>query len=98
ASAEIGWGELTILKQPNSGVLAHRVTGPLGSMIALHNFTPDTTTIPLAIEGANGDTRLVDLLHEESTMVNKDGTVELDLDGYGYRWLRVLDPGSRRLS
>lgn len=98
ASAEIGWGELTILKQPHTGVLAHRVTGPLGSMIALHNFTPEAVSVPLMVEGANGDTRLVDLLDEEVTMTSQDGSVSLDLDAYGYRWLRVLDPGSRRLS
>jgi len=98
ASAEIGWGELTILKQPHAGVLAHRVTGPLGSMVALHNFTAEPVTVPLTIDEANGDTRLVDLLDEETTMTAGDGTVTLDLDAYGYRWLRVLNPGSRRLS
>lgn len=98
ASAEIGWGELTILKQPHAGVLAHRVTGPLGSMIAMHNFTAETVTVPLTVEGADGDTRLVDLLDEEVSMTGRNGSVELDLDAYGYRWLRVLDPGSRRLS
>jgi trehalose synthase len=98
ASAEIGWGELSILKQPHTGVLAHRVAGPLGSMIALHNFTPETVTVPLTIDGANGDTRLVDLLDEEVSMTDSNGNVKLDLDAYGYRWLRVLDPGSKRLS
>ncbi|MEX1079062.1 MAG: alpha-amylase family protein [Homoserinimonas sp.] len=97
ASPEIGWGELTLLKQPHAGVLAHRVSGALGSMIALHNFTTETLTVPLTIEGANGDTRLVDLLDEETTVTAADGTVKLDLDAYGYRWLRVHDPGSRRL-
>ena len=74
------------------------LTALVGSMVALHNFTPETVTVPLTIDGANGDTRLVDLLDEEVTMAGRDGTVNLDLDAYGYRWLRVLDPGSRRLS
>jgi trehalose synthase len=98
ASTEIGWGDLSILTQPHHGVLAHRVTGALGSMIALHNFTAETVTVPLTVDGANADTRLVDLLHDEVTWADDRGTVELNLDGYGYRWLRVLDPGSRRLS
>ncbi|GAB3036149.1 alpha-amylase family protein [Parafrigoribacterium mesophilum] len=98
ASAEIGWGELTILSQPHTGVLAHRVTGSFGSMVALHNFTPDALTVPLKLDGTNGDTRLVDLLHDQVTTVSDTGEADLTLDGYGYRWLRVLDPGSRRLS
>jgi hypothetical protein len=54
--------------------------------------------VPLTLDGANGDTRLVDLLHDAVTAVSESGETELDLDGYGYRWLRVLEPGSRRLS
>jgi trehalose synthase len=98
ASAEIGWGDLTILTQPHPGVLAHRVAGSFGSMVALHNFTPDALTVPLALDCTNSDTRLVDLLHDEVTELSESGEAELTLDGYGYRWLRVLDPGSRRLS
>src|SRR5918997_3873948 len=29
--------------------------------------------------------------------VGEGGTVQLTLDGYGYRWLRVVGPDSRRL-
>jgi hypothetical protein len=32
-----------------------------------------------------------------STPVGEDGGVELTLDGYGYRWLRVVGPDARRL-
>ncbi|MCU1545114.1 MAG: trehalose synthase, partial [Homoserinimonas sp.] len=98
ASAEIGWGELSLLSQPHNAVLAHRVTGPIGSMIALHNFSSEPLAVPLIIEGADDDTRLVDLLHDEVTRTSATGAVELNLEGYGYRWLRVLDPGSQRLS
>ena len=40
---------------------------------------------------------LVDLLVTRTTPVAEDGAVELPLDGYGYRWLRVVGPDSRRL-
>ena len=40
---------------------------------------------------------LVDLLQEGSTPVSDKGGVELALEGYGYRWLRVVSEGSRRL-
>ncbi|WP_168626608.1 alpha-amylase family protein [Cryobacterium sp. BB307] len=98
ASAEIGWGDLSILEQPHASVLAHRVTGPLGSMIALHNFSPNALTVPLTVDGVDAETRLVDLLQEGETRTDDRGRAELDLEGYGYRWLRILDPGTRRLS
>lgn len=41
--------------------------------------------------------RLVDLLEDGACEVGPDGRVELELPAYGYRWLRVVQPGSRRL-
>lgn len=96
-SPEIGWGELTILEQPHNAVLAHRVTGPLGSMIAVHNFSGESLTVEIAVEGGDEDTRLLDLLHEGGAAVTAKGTTELALGPYGYRWLRVTDPGNRRI-
>lgn len=96
-SPEIGWGELTILDQPYDAVLAHRVSGPLGSMIALHNFSGEPLTLEIPVEGGNEETRLVDLLHPGSTEVSAKGIAEFTLEPYGYRWLRVTDPGTRRI-
>jgi hypothetical protein len=39
----------------------------------------------------------VDLLQEGATPVSDKGGVELAIEGYGYRWLRVVGPNSRRL-
>ncbi|AWB89626.1 alpha-amylase family protein [Homoserinimonas hongtaonis] len=96
-SPEIGWGELTIVKQPHASVLAHRVTGPLGSMIALHNFAAESLTLEIPVDGGDDDTRLIDLLHDGATAVTSKGTAELTLEPYGYRWLRVTNPGTRRI-
>ena len=41
--------------------------------------------------------RLEDLLEVGTTTVGEDGAVELALEGYGHRWLRVVAEGSRRL-
>jgi hypothetical protein len=40
---------------------------------------------------------LVDLLQPGETPVSDRGQVEVSLDGYGYRWLRVVAEDSRRL-
>lgn len=65
-------------------------------MVLLHNFGPDALTVPLELPDEEG-TRLVDLLRQGDCEVGPDGAVELALDGFGYRWLRVQHPGERRL-
>jgi hypothetical protein len=51
----------------------------------------------LTLEDCDDSHRLIDLLSEGSTPVSAKGQVELALEGYGYRWLRVVGPDSRRL-
>ena len=41
--------------------------------------------------------RLVDLLEDGRTALDGRGRAEIALDGYGYRWLRLVRPGDRRL-
>ena len=98
ASDEIGWGELTILEQHNPAVLAHSVADVDGRMIAVHNFASQSATVDLVLDGTIDGAKLADLLTEGSTDVGPGGTVQLLLEGYGYRWLRVLNPGEKRLS
>jgi trehalose synthase len=94
---ELGWGECSILEQPNQGVLAHRSTWDDGSVVALHNSTAEPVTVPLTLDGLEPGTVLLDLLTDGSAEPDEQGKVELDLGAYGYRWLRVTPPGSRRL-
>ena len=53
--------------------------------------------MPLTLEDCGSEHRLVDLLQPGSTSLSDDGSVELQLEGYGYRWLRVVSQDSRRL-
>jgi hypothetical protein len=78
-------------------VLAHRTTWDDGSLVALHNLCAEPRTVPLTLEGCDSSHRLVDLLQSGETGVSAEGTVEIPLDGYGYRWLRVVAEDSRRL-
>src|SRR5690606_38473994 len=96
-SSEIGWGDCQILDQPHSSVLAHSVSATEGRMVALHNFSPNPVSVPLTLPDADGSTRLIDLLGTGEVTLSDEGSAELELDGYGYRWLRVIEPGSRRL-
>ena len=69
----------------------------LRALVALHNLGPEPRTVPLTLEDCGSEHRLVDLLQSGSTSLSDDGSVELQLEGYGYRWLRVVAQDSRRL-
>jgi hypothetical protein len=96
-SPELGWGGFDVLEHPCSEVLAHLCTWDDGALVALHNLCPEPRTVPLALEGCDSSHRLVDLLQAGEVNVSDQGTVEIPLDGYGYRWLRVVAQDSRRL-
>jgi glycosidase len=98
ASDEIGWGQLTILKQENHAVLAHEVTDGDGRMVALHNLASEPATVDLVLANIVEGAKLADLLTDGSEDIGPHGRVQLLLEGYGARWLRVLNPGEKRLS
>lgn len=92
---ELGWSAVHVLDQPHTAVLALCSSVDDAAMITLHNLGPEPLRVPLRVPVA-GATRLVDVLADGETPV-AEGTAEVDLDGYGYRWLRVVSPSTRRL-
>ena len=97
-SPEMGWGEFTILEQPHDSVLASTLTSSEGCLVAVHNFSPEPRTVPLALPGLAEGTRLIGMLDDCEPVPNERGEFDLILDGYGYCWLRVLAPDEKRLS
>jgi len=98
-SPELGWAQFQVLDQPHRNVLAHECAHDERRIVALHNLGTESCIVPLALEGCDATHRLVDLLHEGGDYAIDDrGCAEVDLDGYGYRWLRVLSEDSRRLA
>ena len=73
------------------------VTSKDGSLVALHNLCAEPRTVPLTLEGCDSSHRLVDLLQSGEEALSDKGTAEIPLEGYGYRWLRVVAQDSRRL-
>ena len=98
SSSEIGWGELEILEHDVPAVLAHSVRSDTGRMIAVHNLAPEAATVALTVSGEPEDAELADLLREATTPLGPRGRIEVEVEPYGYRWMRVLRPGDRRLS
>ena len=91
---ETGWSNIEILKQPNTAVLAHVCREESGwAMAALHNFRPDSCLVAIEIDGLPTGSILVDLLNDLTEIaLDPQGRVEIDLEPYGYRWLRVKRP------
>jgi trehalose synthase len=94
---ELGWGTFTVLEQPHRQVLAHECAWGGARTMALHNLGPEAVTVPIRLDGADASWRLDDLLRDGRCELDAKGGAELQLDGYGYRWLRVRGPEERRL-
>lgn len=92
---ELGWSALDVLDQPHPAVLALRSSVDAATVITLHNLGPEPCVVPLTLPDAVDDGhRLVDLLEDGAADVGADGRVDVALDGYGFRWLRLSAPGS----
>jgi hypothetical protein len=55
--------------------------------------------VPLALDGCDSSHHLVDLLEDGADFPLDDrGRCDVALEGYGYRWLRLMSKDSRRLA
>ncbi len=91
---EIGWSTVDVLKQPHRAVLAHACREASGwTMIGLHNFGDQSVLVPLDVAEAPPGSVLVDMLDGRAEHPLDQGRVEMPLDPFGYRWLRLLRPG-----
>lgn len=95
---ELGWGDFSVLEQDSDSVLAHQCATGHAGVVAVHNFgsDPQTVTLDLSEWVSEGDVALSDLLTggEVST---QGGSLEVVLEGYGYRWLRIHPVGDLRI-
>ncbi len=95
---ELGWSGVEMLDQPHRSVLAHRCTRDDRSLVGLHNLAGSSVTVPLTLAGCDSSVVLVDLLGEGRFGLTDGGSGEVPLEGYGYRWLRVVRPGDRTIA
>ncbi|HEX9367397.1 MAG TPA: alpha-amylase family protein [Vicinamibacterales bacterium] len=86
--AEIGWGDWIVLGQMPDHVLAIRYDWNDRSTIVLHNFLERPCAVRLRVEGPTG-MKLINLLSQEACEADDSGRYRIDLEPYGYRWMRV---------
>lgn len=93
---EFGWGRLELLDAGDRAVLAHRCEWEDSSVIAVHNLSPDARTVRVDVRPPHGHDCATDMLDGGSRIHDLDqGCVDLELGGYGYRWLRLQPAGWR---
>ena len=98
-SPELGWADFSVLDQPHRHVLAHECTWDDRRIVAVHNLGPESCTVPVSLADCDSSFHLLDLLQEPDPVELDDrGRVEVGLEGYGYRWLRLMPRDSRRLA
>jgi maltose alpha-D-glucosyltransferase/alpha-amylase len=83
---EIGWGDWRLVPRLPDQVLGLRYDWNGRATVALHNFSDQPTTVRLTGDGAD---TLTNLLSQERSDAPKSGRHSIELEPYGYRWLRV---------
>jgi trehalose synthase len=90
---ELGWGTWTVLETNVPGVLAHRCDWEGRSVVAAHNFGDQPCLVRLNLGDVPDEGRLDDLLDERGAIGEiNDGSLELKMDRYGFRWFRIMAP------
>ena len=88
---ELGWGTWSVVEQPDRQVLVHRVDLDGSAVLTAHNLGPEPVTVRVPVDPEGRGLEATDLMSEE--VIAGDGTVDLPLDGYGFRWLRLRPAG-----
>ncbi|GMA42032.1 hypothetical protein GCM10025883_40770 [Mobilicoccus caccae] len=94
---ELGWGSVEIVDQPDEAVLVLACRWEEGLVITAHNLSQDGRTVEISVAGVEKGSRLVDLWEQRSLEEDPTKKFELQLDGYGYRRLRVQSEEDHRL-
>ncbi len=89
---EIGWGRYEAIDVGAHQVFAHRCDLEQAATIALHNLGPDPVVVALPPTGDDEEVELVDAF-DHAHLAAATEPVDITLDGYGYRWLRLRRAG-----
>ena len=86
---EIGTGTITVLDLPvPPSVLVHRFDAPEGSILLLHNLADRAVTIDIgSLDGVEG--RPWEMLADGPYPRPAEDLTGLQLNGWGYRWIRL---------
>jgi maltose alpha-D-glucosyltransferase / alpha-amylase len=85
---EFGFGNSTIIDSAEPAVFAIRAEWEGDTTIAVHNVAERNACLRLTLSREDSK-QLVDVFHGDRYARRADGSVEVDLEPYGFRWLQV---------
>ena len=85
---EFGWGTWRIIKTEPDHVLAHVCEWREGVVVAVHNFARKAAKTEIRL-GRMEVGSVANLLSGETYELPSEGTLKIDLEPFGYRWLRL---------
>jgi maltose alpha-D-glucosyltransferase / alpha-amylase len=87
---EVGAGRLTVLDQPMPpSVLAHRLDGPEGSLLVLHNLDDTAVTVDLGRQPDTDGQPPREVFSDAVYPAPTTALTGLSLNPFGYRWIRL---------
>ena len=90
---ELAWGDWRVLTSSVAAVFAHRCDWDGGTVVAVHNLAVEPCHVRVDLDAVDEGARLDDLLDERPAFETLDSkAVELTLEGYDYRWFRLIPP------
>ena len=87
-SPELGWGQARIIETGESAVFAHSCTWQDSAIVAVHNLADKACKLKVDVSSSRAS-RAVDILGSRNELPVKRGRIELELEGYDHRWLRL---------
>jgi maltose alpha-D-glucosyltransferase/alpha-amylase len=90
---EIAFGGWSLVKVPDAAVFGLRYDWEGRTVLVLHNLGPKPCKASCRLDHTAGWEGLIDLVGRGAFAIAKDGTLTVELEGYGCRWLRVRQPG-----
>ena len=92
---ELGLGTWSVIATEQKAVLAHRCDWDGSTVVAAHNFGAEPCRLSLPLDGIDDAAGAADLLDGNKEEPLDDPVLNLTLDSYGYRWLRIRRAGQR---
>ncbi|HEX2988440.1 MAG TPA: trehalose synthase, partial [Chloroflexota bacterium] len=85
---EFGLGEWAVVDTGIPSIFAVRASWKNSTMVAVHNLSRRKCTVSLPLPD-DESRHLVDALKGDSIDAPEEGPCQVELEGYGVRWLRV---------
>jgi glycosidase len=94
-SPELGWGKFTPLECKEGAVFAHRSDWEDRCVVAVHNLSARRVSVGFRLDDCRRRQVLHDVLEPHTTPIDAKGNFTLDLEPYGFRWLRYVKGGAQ---